>query len=146
MLYTKITPCLLFNGQADEAANFYVSIFKKSKITQRTPHLTTFRIQGHDFVALNGPNTEFNLGVSFYVACKNQKEVDYYWNKLRAGGGKEQPCGWVKDKYGLSWQICPEVLPKLINDKNKQRAERTFQAMLKMKKLNIAKLMKAYAG
>ena len=110
MLYKKITPCLLFDGRAQEAAEFYVSIFKKSKITHKNPFATSFRIEGHDFVALNGPKTPFTWAVSFYVACKTQKEIDYYWSKLRAGGGKEQPCGWVKDKYGLSWQIAPTII------------------------------------
>lgn len=146
MLFKKITPCLLFNGQAHEAAKFYVSIFKKSKITYRSPLFTCFRIEGHDFVALNGPKTQFNLGVSFYVACKTQKEIDYYWSKLLMGGGKEQPCGWVKDRFGLSWQIAPKIVFDMIEDKNKTKADRAFQAMLKMKKLNIATLKKAYAG
>ncbi len=146
MLYRKITPCLLFDGRAHEAAKFYVSVFKKSKITFKGEHTTSFRIEGQDFVALNGPRVDFNWGVSFYVSCKDQKEINYYWNKLKAGGGEEQPCGWVKDKFGLSWQICPAILPKLISDKNKPKAERTMQAMMKMKKLDIAILKKAHAG
>jgi predicted 3-demethylubiquinone-9 3-methyltransferase (glyoxalase superfamily) len=146
MLYTKITPCLLFEGNADKAAKYYVSIFKKSKIVHSSPLWTSFRLEGHNFVALNGPKAEFNWGVSFYVTCKNQKEVDYYWKKLSAGGGQQMPCGWVKDKFGLSWQIVPEQLPALIEDKNKTKANRTFQAMLKMKKLDIALLKKAHAG
>ncbi len=109
MLYKKITPCLLFQGQAQEAAEFYTSIFKKSKILDSTPFTTSFRIEGHDFVALNGPKASFTWAVSFYVTCKNQKEVDYYWSKLSSGGGEEQPCGWVKDKFGLSWQIIPDA-------------------------------------
>lgn len=146
MLYKKITPCLLFQGQAQEAAEFYTSIFKKSKILDSTPFTTSFRIEGHDFVALNGPKASFTWAVSFYVTCKNQKEVDYYWSKLSSGGGEEQPCGWVKDKFGLSWQIIPEMLPRLIGDKDKKKADRTMQAMMKMKKLNIAKLKKAHSG
>lgn len=146
MLFQKITPCLLFDGKAHQAAKFYTSVFKKSKITHSGPYSSSFRIEGHDFIALNGPKTEFTWSVSFYVSCKNQKEVDYYWNKLRAGGGAEQPCGWVKDKFGLSWQIIPEVLPSLIGDKDKKKAARTMEAMMKMKKLNIAVLKKAHSG
>jgi predicted 3-demethylubiquinone-9 3-methyltransferase (glyoxalase superfamily) len=108
--------------------------------------LTGFRLEGHDFIALNGPKTEFNWSVSFYVSCKTQKEIDYYWSKLKAGGGQEQPCGWVKDKYGLSWQIVPEMISKLIEGKDKEKSQRAFQAMMKMKKLNIEKLKAAYAG
>lgn len=146
MLHSKITPCLLFDGKAEEAAKFYVKIFKKSKITHQSPMLTSFRLEGHDFVALNGPKTDFNWSVSFYISCKTQKEIDYYWSKLKAGGGEEQPCGWVKDKFGLSWQVCPEMISKWIAGKDKAGSERALQAMMKMKKLNIAKLQKAYSG
>lgn len=146
MLYQKITPCLLFDGQAEKAAKYYTSIFKKSKITYSSPLLTSFRIEGQDFVALNGPKSQFTWAVSFYVTCANQKEIDYYWSKLRAGGGEEQPCGWVKDKYGLSWQIVPKILPILLGDKDKKKADRVMQAVLTMKKLNIAKLKKAHSG
>lgn len=146
MLFSKITPCLLFDGRAHEAAKFYVSIFKKSKITHTNEYATSFRIEGHDFVALNGPKCEFTWAVSFYVKCETQKEINYYWSKLRAGGGEEQPCGWVKDKFGLSWQIAPTILLELIEDKDKAKAERAMQAMMKMKKLDIAKLKKAHSG
>lgn len=146
MLFQKITPCLLFDGQAEEAAEFYVSIFKKSKITHPGPFSTSFRLEGHDFVALNGPKTKFNWGVSFYIACKTQKEIDFYWSKLLSGGGEEQPCGWVKDRYGLSWQVVPVSLLGMIENKDKQKAERAMQAMMKMKKLDIAKLKKAFNG
>jgi predicted 3-demethylubiquinone-9 3-methyltransferase (glyoxalase superfamily) len=146
MLFRKITPCLLFDGRANEAAEHYVSIFKKARITHRSPLATSFRIEGHDLVALNGPKASFTWGVSFYVSCRTQKEIDFYWSKLRAGGGEEQPCGWVKDKFGLSWQVIPAMLPGLLEDKDKQKADRTMQAMLKMKKLSIARLKKAHAG
>lgn len=146
ILQQKLTPCLLFSGKAQQAAKFYVSIFKKSKILASTPLATTFRLEGQEFVALNGPESEFTWAVSFYVLCKTQKEVDHYWNKLRAGGGQEQPCGWVKDKYGLSWQIVPAPLLGWIEDKDEKKAERTMQAMMKMKKLDLAKLKKAHAG
>lgn len=144
MLFSKITPCLLFDGKAHQAAKFYVSIFKKSKITHKNQVATSFRIEGQDFVALNGPKTKFNWGVSFYVTCKNQNEIDYYWSKLSAGGGEEQQCGWVKDKYGLSWQIVPTMMLSLIKNKDKKKSDRAFQAMLKMKKLNIAELKRAF--
>ena len=146
MLSQKITPCLLLDGKAQEAAEFYVSIFKKSKITHSNPLATSFSIEGHDFMALNGPKVPFTWGVSFYVACKTQKEIDYYWSRLSADGGEEQPCGWVKDKFGLSWQIVPAVVFALLEDKDKEKADRTMQAMCKMKKLDIAKLKKAHRG
>jgi len=146
MFDQKITPCFLFDGQAQEAAEFYVSIFKNSKILHTSPVLTRFRIRGHDFVALNGPKTPFTWAVSFYVACKTQKEIDYYWSKLSAGGGEEQACGWVKDKFGVSWQIVPEIAPDLLEDKDKEKADAVLQAVMKMKKLNIAKMKEAHAG
>ena len=141
----KITPCLLFDGRAEEATRYYVSIFKKSKILSVNPFLTTFLLEGQEFTALNGPKSEFTWAVSFYVTCKTQKEIDYYWKKL-AAGGKEQPCGWVKDKFGLSWQIVPSIITNLIGDPNQEKVDRTMQAVMKMKKLDIAKLKKAYAG
>lgn len=146
LLSRKITPCLLFSGRAEEAAEFYISVFKGGKITHRSPLATGFRIEGHDFVALNGPESPFTWAVSFYVACKTQKEVDSYWSKLRAGGGEEQPCGWVKDRFGLSWQIVPVELLGLIEDEDRSKADRVMQAMFKMKKLDLAKLKKAHAG
>ena len=146
MLFKQITPCLLFDGNAHEAAKFYTSIFKKSKITHESPFAISFRIEDQDFVALNGPKTSFTWAVSFYVACKTQQEIDYYWSKFLAGGGEEQPCGWVKDKFGLSWQIIPSFLPGLFEDKDRAKADRTMQAMLKMKKLDIAELKRAYSG
>jgi predicted 3-demethylubiquinone-9 3-methyltransferase (glyoxalase superfamily) len=114
-----ITPCLLFPGNAEEAARYYVSIFKKSKIISVNPFVTKFKLEGKDFIALNGPDSEFTWAVSFYVPCKTQKEIDYYWSKL-SKGGEEQPCGWVKDKFGLSWQIVPAIIDELIADKDKQ--------------------------
>lgn len=146
MVSQKITPCLLFDGRAQEAAEFYVSVFKKSKITHSNAFTTSFNLDGQDFVALNGPKSQFTWAVSFMVPCKTQKEIDYYWSKLRANGGEEQPCGWVKDKFGLSWQVFPAFLPALFEDKDKEKAGRAMQAMMKMKKLDIAKLKKAYAG
>ena len=144
-LIKKITPCLLFNGEAEDAARYYVSIFKKSKIKSVTPWVTTFVLEGQEFVALNGPQDEFTWAVSFYVSCKDQKEIDYYWKKLSAGG-EEQPCGWVKDRFGLSWQIIPDFIPEVLADKDPEKSDRALQAVMKMKKLNIAKIKKAYAG
>lgn len=146
LLKSKLTPCLLFDGNAAEAAKFYTKIFKKSKITNSSPLATSFRLEGHDFVALNGPKSQFTWAVSFYILCKNQKEVDHYWSKLSAGGGEEGPCGWVKDKFGLSWQVVPEGFLKMIESRNKTKADRAMQAMMKMKKLDLAKLKKAYEG
>ena len=146
MLTKKITPCLLFSGQAKEAAEYYVSIFKKSKITHSTAWTTSFNIEGQDFVALDGPKTPFTWAVSFYITCKTQKEIDYYSAKLRAGGGEQQPCGWVKVKFGLSWQITPEMMPKLLAAKDKEKVGRLMEAMMEMKKLDIAKLKRAFAG
>lgn len=147
ILKKKITPCLLFSADAHKAAKFYTSIFKKSKITHSNHLATSFQIEGHDFVALNGPDSEFTWAVSFYVACKNQKEIDYYWSKLLAGGGKEQPCGWIQDKYGLSWQIAPpNAVMKLFEDKDKKKAQRAMDAMMGMKKIDIATIRKAHAG
>ena len=141
----KITPCLLFEGRAEEAAKFYTSIFKKSKIIDVSPLTTTFRLEEQEFIALNGPRSEFTWAVSFFVTCKTQDEIDYFWRELSAGG-ETQPCGWVKDKFGLSWQIVPSLLGALLADKDAEKAERAMQAMLKMKKLDISKLQKAHAG
>jgi predicted 3-demethylubiquinone-9 3-methyltransferase (glyoxalase superfamily) len=142
----KITPFLWFDGKAHEAAKFYVSIFKKkSKILELTPMLALFRLQGQDFYALNGgPHYKLTPAFSLFVSCKTQKEVDYYWKKLLAGG-KASRCGWLTDKYGLSWQIIPEILGKLLNDKDKKKANLVMQAMLQMVKLDTKKLKEAYA-
>lgn len=145
MFEQKITPCLMFDGRAEEAAEFYVSVFKKSKILYRSPVLTRFRILGQEFTALNGPKTPFTWAVSFYVACKTQKEIDDYSSKLTADGGEQQPCGWVKDKFGASWQIVPEITPDLLEDKDPARAQAVMQAVLKMKKLDLAEMKAAYA-
>ena len=144
MFKQNLTPCFLFDGQAQEAAKFYVSVFKKSKILYTSPVITRFRILGQDFVALNGPQSQFSWAMSHYVACKTQKEIDYYWAKLSAGGGEEQPCGWVKDKFGVSWQIIPSSLGKLMRDPNPKKAGAVMQAMLKMEKIVIADLQKAH--
>jgi len=160
----KITPCLWFDNQAEEAANFYTSIFKNSKIGNITRYgkegyeihgreegtvLTVdFEIEGQLFTALNGgPVFKFNEAISFVVHCKTQKEVDYYWEKLTEGGDeKAQQCGWLKDKYGVSWQIVPDVLSELVGDPTSEKSQRAMKAMLQMKKIDIEGLKKAYEG
>ena len=161
----KITPFLWFDGQAEDAAKFYVSIFKDSKIgrilrygeevakVSASGHpvgsvLTIeFEIEGQKFVALNGgPQFKFNESVSFVINCKTQEEVDYFWEKLTAEGGEESACGWLKDKFGLSWQVTPTVLIDMLHEKDAAKAERVMHAMLQMKKINIKALKAAYEG
>jgi predicted 3-demethylubiquinone-9 3-methyltransferase (glyoxalase superfamily) len=150
----KITPFLWFmNDAAEEAANFYVSLVRDSKVTGKmvdpgTGKVLTvsFELAGQQFVALNGnPEFQFNHSFSLVINCQNQEEVDLYWNKFSEGG---QPvmCGWIKDKYGFSWQITPTVLIELISDKDRMKAKRVFEAMSKMVKIDIAALQKAYEG
>ena len=140
----KITPFLWFDNQAEEAAKFYCSIFKNSKITSGNPMTVTFELEGQKFIALNGgPQFKFTEAVSFFVDCKTQEEVDYYWEKL-LNGGKESQCGWLKDKYGMSWQIIPSILGKLIGDPDPAKSKRALNAMLQMKKIDIVKLKAAY--
>ena len=158
----KITPCLWFDNKAEEAAKLYTSIFKKSRITSRSFYdepsakvsgqkegslLTVeFEIDGQRFTALNGgPLFKFNESISFVIDCKGQKEVDYYWKNL-VKGGQESQCGWLKDKFGVSWQVVPSDLSRMLTDKNKEKAKRTMEAMLKMKKLDVKTLKKAYDG
>jgi len=155
----KITTFLWFDKEAVEAAKFYCSIFKKSKIlgTMRNFEgvpgsnadvLTVqFRLGDQEFVALNGgPQFKFTEAISLMINCKDQKEVDYYWEKLLAGGGKESACGWLKDKYGLSWQVTPTILLEMIADKNRKKAQRVMDAMMQMVKLDIKTLKAAYDG
>lgn len=155
----KIMPCLWFDGRIEEAAQFYTSVFPDAKITHTsrygdnapmpkgTPLTVIFELAGQPFMALNGgPIFKFSEAVSFYVHCKDQKEVDHYWNSLTADGGQESMCGWLKDKYGLSWQIVPEAMERYMTDKDPAKADRVVQAMLKMKKLIVADLDKAYTG
>jgi len=152
----KITPYLWFDNQAEEAVNFYTSIFKDSKILsmsrlpaeapgQSGPVITaTFQIEGQTFMALNGgPMYRFAEAVSFFVSCQTQEEVDYYWDRLLEGG-EAQMCGWLKDKYGLSWQIIPQALMQLMGDPDPEKARRVMEAMLKMVKIDIAGLKQAY--
>ena len=152
----KITPFLWFDNNAEEAANFYTSIFKNSKINsvsrygdagpgpKGTAMTVGFTLDGQNFTALNGgPIFKFNESVSFVVHCKTQEEVDDYWDKLVAGG-KESQCGWLKDKFGLSWQVVPTVLIEMLTDKDTAKAKRVMHAMLQMDKIDIAVLKKAY--
>jgi len=161
----KITPFLWFDGRAEDAAKFYTSIFKGSKIGrilrygEETAKVSEsgqpagsvltieFEIEGQQFVALNGgPQFRFNESISFVINCETQKEVDYFWEKLTADGGEESACGWLKDKFGVSWQITPTILIDLLHEKDAAKAERVMHAMLQMKKIEIAKLKAAYEG
>lgn len=164
MALQKIVPCLWFNTEAEDAAKFYVSIFKNSSIghisrfgkegfeihgqKEGTALTVPFTLEGQQYTALNGgPQFKFNEAISMQVMCKDQQEVDYYWEKLSAGGDpKAQQCGWLKDKFGLSWQVVPEVLPKLLSDPDKAKTERVMKALFPMKKLDIAALERAYRG
>jgi predicted 3-demethylubiquinone-9 3-methyltransferase (glyoxalase superfamily) len=153
----KITPFLWFDDQAEEATKYYVSIFKNSEIlsinrygeagpgSEGTVMTTTFRLDGQEFMALNGgPHFRFTEAISFFIDCDSQEEVDELWEKLSAGGETSQ-CGWLKDKYGLSWQVIPRVLGEMLQDPDRERANRVMQAMLEMTKIDIAKLKEAYA-
>jgi predicted 3-demethylubiquinone-9 3-methyltransferase (glyoxalase superfamily) len=153
----KITPFLWFDKEAEEAMNYYVSIFKNSKAGQITRYgeagpgekgsvmIANFELDGQEFIALNaGPHFKFNEAISFFVSCETQEEVDYYWNKLTADGGEESQCGWLKDKFGLSWQIIPKILMEMHRDKDPKKAARVMQAMLQMRKIDIQALQKAY--
>ena len=157
----KITPFLWFDHQAEEAMNFYVSIFKNSKVLTVTRYseaasqaagrpkdsvmTAAFELEGQKFVALNGgPHFKFTEAVSFVVNCGDQQEVDFFWGKLTADGGQESQCGWLKDKYGLSWQIVPTVLIEMLQDKDPEKSQRVMEAMLPMKKIDIATLRRAY--
>jgi predicted 3-demethylubiquinone-9 3-methyltransferase (glyoxalase superfamily) len=147
----KITPFLWFDGNAEEATNFYLSIFKNSKMLSVMPGPggkamgTTFELEGQTFHTLNGgPQYQFTPAISLFVSCETQEEVDDYWAKLTSGGGKPNRCGWLTDKFGLSWQIIPTALGRLLGDKDRVKAGRVMQAMLKMEKLDIKGLQQAY--
>lgn len=155
----KITPYLWFDGKAEEAANFYVSLFNNSKIENvsyygegmpypaGTAMAVQFQLEGQNFIALNGgPQFQFTEAISFLVNCETQEEIDKFWNALTADGGEESMCGWLKDKYGLSWQIIPPILGELMSDPDAEKAGRVVQAMLQMKKIEIDKLKRAYEG
>ncbi|RAJ08962.1 VOC family protein [Arenibacter echinorum] len=136
----QIYPCLWFDGKAQEAAQFYCSIFKNSKITADNQTVVTFELNGKKFMGLNGgPEFKFNEAVSLVVDCETQEEIDHLWDKLTSEGGKEGNCGWLKDKFGVSWQIVPTVLPKLLS--NPEKAKNVMEAFMKMKKFDIEKLI-----
>jgi predicted 3-demethylubiquinone-9 3-methyltransferase (glyoxalase superfamily) len=160
----KITPCLWFDDQAEKAAEFYTAIFRNARIVSITRYgeaghevhgkpagtvmTVAFELEGQAFTALNGgPVFTFNEAISFQVHCETQEEVDYYWEKLsESGDAQAQQCGWLKDKYGVSWQIVPAVLIEMIKDPNAEKSQRVMEAMLQMKKLDIETLKQAYAG
>jgi predicted 3-demethylubiquinone-9 3-methyltransferase (glyoxalase superfamily) len=156
----RITPFLWFDDQAEAAANFYVSVFKNSKITG-TSHYTgeepsgqkgsvmtvSFELDGQEFVALNGgPKFKFTEAVSFVVNCETQEEIDYYWERLTADGGEEVQCGWLADKFGLSWQVVPTKIREWMEDKDPVRTQRVMHAVMQMKKLDMAAMQRAYDG
>lgn len=154
----KITPCLWFDTQGEEAAQFYISVFKNSKILNISRYgeagpgpegqvlTVSFELDGQEFTALNGgPKFKFTEAVSFQVSCDSQDEVDRFWNTL-SDGGEEGPCGWLKDKYGLSWQIVPSILGELLAGPDARRSQQAMKAMLRMKKLDIRALQEAYDG
>ena len=161
ILKQKITPCLWFDTEAEEAAKFYCSIFENSKIDQISRYVdagqeihgkkagsvmvVAFELEGQQFVALNGgPQFKFDEAVSFQISCRTQKEVDYFWSKLTAGGGQEGPCGWLKDRFGLSWQVVPDQLIEMLLDKDANKVARVTNAFLQMKKFNVEALKRAY--
>jgi predicted 3-demethylubiquinone-9 3-methyltransferase (glyoxalase superfamily) len=157
----KITPCLWFDDQAEEAVNFYVSVFPHSKVgtvtrygpagtrasgkPEGTVMTIAFQLQGQEFLALNGgPEFQFSAAISLVVNCQTQEEVDEYWEKL-SDGGQTQPCGWLQDRYGVSWQIVPTILPRLLQDEDTERSDRVMEAMLQMDKIDTERLEEAYA-
>jgi predicted 3-demethylubiquinone-9 3-methyltransferase (glyoxalase superfamily) len=153
----KITPFLWFDGQAEEAMNFYTSIFRNSKKGRLMFYgeagpgpkgsvlSATFELEGVEFTALNGgPHFKFTPAISFFVSCHSQEEIDDYWDKLLQGGAENQ-CGWLQDKFGISWQIVPVALGEMLQDKDPEKSKRVMQAMLKMRKLDIRRLQEAYA-
>ncbi|MGO3182666.1 MAG: VOC family protein [Aequorivita sp.] len=138
----QIYPCLWFDGQAQAAAQFYCSIFKNSKIIADNQMVVTFKLNGKKFMGLNaGPEFKFNEAVSFVVDCETQEEIDHYWENLISGGGSEGSCGWLKDKFGVSWQIVPKILPELLS--NPDKVKNVVAAYMKMKKFDIEKLKNA---
>jgi predicted 3-demethylubiquinone-9 3-methyltransferase (glyoxalase superfamily) len=163
-MLSKISPCLWFDTQAEDAARFYIGIFKNAKITAISHYpdsgqevhgkpggsvlTVAFELEGQSFTALNGgPHFKFTEAVSLQVACATQEELDYYWEKLSAGGDPSaQQCGWLADKFGLSWQIVPEIIPALLTGPDPAASQRVFEAIMEMKKLDIAALQRAFAG
>ncbi|HEY0844663.1 MAG TPA: VOC family protein [Noviherbaspirillum sp.] len=157
----KISPCLWFDSQSEEAAQFYTAIFRNSRITQIARYgeagqeihgrplgsvmTVAFELDGHGFTALNGgPVFRFNEAISFQIHCDTQQEIDYFWDKLSEGGDERaQQCGWLKDRFGVSWQVVPRILPELVTDPDYAKSQRVFAAMLQMKKIDIAELQRA---
>lgn len=161
--FHRVTPWLWFDSEAEEAANFYVSVFQNARILGMTRFngagqeihgkpagsvlTVTFELDGLQMTALNGgPQYKFTDAISLQILCETQEEVDHYWNRLTADGGEEGPCGWLKDRFGLSWQVVPTVLGDMLSDPDQAKAERVTNAFLKMKKFDIAALHRAYAG
>ncbi len=155
----KIKPFLWFDDQAEEAMNFYTSVFEDSKVIGVSRYgeagpgepgsvmIATFEIEGQRFTALNGgPRFTFTEAISFEIDCETQEEVDYLWESLTSGGGEESMCGWLRDKYGLSWQVVPRILGELMGDEDREKAKRVTEAMLSMRKIEIAELQRAYEG
>ncbi len=153
----KITPFLWFDGQVEEAANFYTSIFDNSKILDVARYgevgpgekgsvmTVSFELEGQKFVGLNGgPHYKFTPAISFYISCKTQEEVDYFWERLQEGGGKPSQCGWLTDQFGVSWQVVPDALIEFLQDEDREKAQRVMEAMLQMAKIDIKKLKEAY--
>jgi predicted 3-demethylubiquinone-9 3-methyltransferase (glyoxalase superfamily) len=158
-----ITPCLCFEHEAEEAAKFYISIFKNSKITNINHYgkitaqatgisegsilAVTFELEGQEFIAINGPTFKFTEAISLMVYCKNQKEIDYYWSRLSKGGDKKsQMCGWLKDKFGISWQVVPTSMIRMMKSKHTAKFDKALAALNTMKKINLKTLEKAYKG
>jgi predicted 3-demethylubiquinone-9 3-methyltransferase (glyoxalase superfamily) len=154
-----IRPCIVYVDRAEEAINFYVSLFPNSKVIDITRSEVdgaiakgkvmgaTFQLDGREYLAFDGgPTFNFSEGISLMVTCKTQEEIDRYWTKLTENGGEEGPCGWLKDRFGLSWQIVPEALTQMLSDPKSGDSQAAFQAMLKMKKLDVAELERAYGG
>ena len=163
MISTRITPCLWYDTEAEEAAKLYVSVFKNSRIIriERYPEagqevhgkpagsvmVVVFSLDGQEFTALNGgPQFKFDEAISFQIPCENQQDIDHYWSALTSGGGEEGPCGWLKDKFGLSWQVAPIRLQEMLSDPDPAKRNRVMTQMLKMKKLDIAPLERAFNG
>jgi predicted 3-demethylubiquinone-9 3-methyltransferase (glyoxalase superfamily) len=143
----KITPFLWFDGKLEEAVRFYTTVFRNARVDNLSSWSATFVLDGQEFMALNGgPQFKFNEAVSFFIRCETQDEVDHYWNKLSIDGGAEGQCGWLKDKFGLSWQVIPSTLGRYLSDRDRAKADRVMQAMRKMKKIDVAALDAAYAG
>lgn len=153
----KITPCLWFNGKVEEAINFYTSLFKNSKISDISYYgegmpmpagsilVVTFEIEGQEIMIINGgPDFKLTEAASLYINCETQEEIDFYWGKLTADGGEEGPCGWLKDKFGLPWQVAPSALQKMIKSDDKKKVGNVMTALMQMKKLDITALQQAY--